>query len=103
MTLIEENSFDEKNIEFAQKLLEKKENDYIINTKYEGRMTSEEIDTKTKKIKEIISKIQQDIKSNKSKNYLSDDNYKDLTNLAITKGGFLNMKFRRDIYKILLF
>ena len=103
MTLIEENSFDEKNIEFAQKLLEKKENDYIINTKYEGRMTSEEIDTKTKKIKEIISKIQQDIISNKSKNYLSEDNYKDLTNLAITKGGFLNMKFRRDIYKILLF
>jgi len=100
MSFIEENIFDEKNIEFAQKVLEKNENDFILNTKYEGKMTSEELDTKTKKLEEIIIKIKKDISS---KNYLSEENYKELINLAISKGGFLTMKFRREIYKILLF
>ena len=103
MSFIEDNFFDEKNIEFAQKILEQKENDFIIKTKYEGNMTSEEIDSKTKKLKELISKLKLDIFSNKSKIYLSEENYKELTNLAISKGGFLNMKFRREIYKVLLF
>ena len=66
-------------------------------------MTSEEIDSKTKKLKELISKIKRDFLSDKSKIYLSEENYKELINLAISKGGFLNMKFRREIYKILLF
>ena len=100
MSFIEENLFDEKNVEFAQKVLEKNENDFILNTKYEGKMTSEELDTKTKKLEEIIIKIKKDISS---KNYLSEENYKELINLAISKGGFLTMKFRREIYKILLF
>ena len=103
MSFIEDNFFDEKNIELAQKILEQKENDFIIKTKYEGNMTSEEIDSKTKKLTELISKIKLDIFSNKSKIYLSEENYKELINLAISKGGFLNMKFRREIYKILLF
>ena len=103
MSFIEDNSFDQKNIEFAQTFIEQKENEFIINTKYEGNLTSEEIDCKNKKLKEITSKIKQVILSNKSKTYLSEDNYKELTNLAVTKGGFLNMKFRREIYKILLF
>ena len=103
MSFIEDNYFEEKNIEFAQKILERKENDFIINTKYEGAMTSEEIDSKTKELKELISKIKLDILSENSNIYLSEENYKELTNLAISKGGFLNMKFRREIYKILLF
>ena len=32
MSFIEDNYFEEKNIEFAQKILERKENDFIINT-----------------------------------------------------------------------
>ena len=103
MSFIEENSLDEKYIEFAQNFLEKKENDFIINTKYEGKLTPEEIDSKAKNLKKIISKIKSDIISNKSKKYLSEENYKELANLAISKGGFLSMKFRREIYKILLF
>ena len=43
MSFIEENIFDEKNVEFAQKHLEEIENDYILNTKYDGKITSEEI------------------------------------------------------------
>jgi len=103
MSFIEDNSFDEKNIEFAQKFIEKKEKELFLNTKNEGKINSEEIDSKAKKLKDIISKIKQDILSNKSQIYLSEDNYKELTNLAISKGGFLSMKFRREIYKILLF
>ena len=103
MSFIEENLFDKRNIEFAQKVLEKNENDFILNTKYEGRITSEELDAKTKKLEEIIIKIKKEISLNTSKNYLSEENYKELINLAVSKGGFLNMKFRREIYKILLF
>ena len=103
MSFIEENLFDKKNIEFAQKVLEKIENDFILNTKYEGRITSEELDAKTKKLEEIIIKIKNEISSNTSKYYLSEENYKELINLAVSKGGFLSMKFRREIYKILLF
>ena len=103
MSFIEENEMDAKYIEFAQKVLEKIENDYIVNTKYEEKLTGEEIEEKTKKIKETLSKINNDIKSNKNKNFLSDENYNLLRELAISKGGFLNMQLRRDIYKILLF
>ena len=102
MSLIEENKVDEKYIELAQKLLEKMENDYIIE-KYEGKITPKEIDEKTDKIKDIITKIKNELSSNKNKIYLSEENYNTLRELAISKGGFLNMKFRRDIYKILLF
>ena len=100
MSFIEENVFDEKNVEFAQKHLEEIENDYILNTKYDGKITSEEIDSKAKKLEDIIQKIKQEISPDK---YLSEENYKELINLAVSKGGFLNMKFRREIYKILLF
>jgi len=102
MSLIEENKVDEKYVELAQKLLEKMENDYIIE-KYEGKITSKEIDEKTSKIKETLIKIKNELSSNKNKNYLSEENYNTLRELATSKGGFLNMKFRRDIYKILLF
>ena len=100
MSFIVDNYFDEKNVEFAQKYLEKIENDYILNTKYDGKITSEEIDSKTKKLEDIIQKIKQEMSPDK---YLSEENYKELINLAVSKGGFLNMKFRRKIYKILLF
>jgi hypothetical protein len=102
MSLIEESKVNEKYIELAQKLLEKMENDYIIE-KYEGKITPKEIDEKTDKIKDIITKIKNELSSNKNKVYLSEENYNTLRELAISKGGFLNMKFRRDIYKILLF
>ena len=103
MEFIEEKNMDAKYIEFAQKMLEKKENDFIINTKYEGKMTPKEIDEKTKKISEIINKINNNISSQKGGNYLPEEDYNTLRELAVSKGGFLNMKFRRKIYKILLF
>ena len=103
MSFIEENEMDEKYIEFAQKTLEKIENDYIINTKYEGKLSGEQIEEKTKKIKEFISKINTNISLNKNKSYLSEEDYNSLRELAVSKGGFLNMEFRRDLYKILLF
>ena len=103
MNFIEESKLNEQYIELAKKILEKNENDYIINTKYEGKLTGEEIEEKSKKIKDIISKINSNISSNKTKNYLSEEDYNTLRELAISKGGFLNMQFRREIYKILLF
>ena len=103
MSFIEESKINEQYIELAQKMLEKNENDYIINTKYEGKLSGEEIEEKSKKIKDIILKINSNISSNKSKNYLSEEDYNTLRELAISKGGFLNMKFRREIYKIFLF
>ena len=103
MSFFEEKNINKAYIELAQKILEKKENDFIIKTKYEGKITAEEIDEKTIKLKELISKINRNISSNKNKIYLSEEDYSSLRELAISKGGFLNMKFRRDIYKILLF
>ena len=101
MNFIEENKLDEKYIELAQKILEKNENDYIINTKYEGKISEKEIEEKSNKIKEILSKIKNNLSSNKY--YLSEEDYNILHELAISKGGFLKMKYRREIYKILLF
>jgi predicted transcriptional regulator len=103
MNFIEEKNIDARYIEFAQKMLEKKENDFIINSKYEGRMTPKEIDEKSKKIKEIINKINNNISSKKEGNYLQEEDYNTLRELAVSKGGFLNMNFRRKLYKILLF
>ena len=103
MNFIEETKINERYIELAKKILEKNENDYIINTKYEGKISPKEIEEKTKKINDLISKINNRLSSNKSKNYLSEEDYNSLRELAISKGGFLNMKFRREIYKILLF
>ncbi len=103
MNFIEKNNIDAAYIEFAQKMLEKKENDFIINSKYEGRMTAKEIDEKSNKISEIISKINNNISSKKGGNYLPEEDYNTLRELAVSKGGFLNMKYRRKIYKILLF
>ena len=103
MSFFEENKINKSYIELAQKILEKKENDFIINTKYEGKITAHEIDEKTIKIKELINKINKNISSNKSQIYLSEEDYNSLHELAISKGGFLNMKFRREIYKVLLY
>ena len=103
MNFIEENNIDAAYIEFAQKMLEKKENDFIINSKYEGRMTAKEIDEKSNKIKEIINKINNNLSSKKEGQYLPEEDYNTLRELAISTGGFLNMAFRRKLYKILLF
>ena len=103
MNFIEEKKIDEKYIDFAQKLLQKVENDYIINTKYEGKISPKEIEEKSKKINELILKINNNLSSKKPLDYLSEGDYNSFRELAISKGGFLNMKFRREIYKILLF
>ena len=103
MNFIEEKKLNSKYIELAQKILEKNENDYIINTKYEGKISAKEYEEKSKKINELILKVKNNLSSNKSKVYLSEEDYNSFRELAISKGGFLNMKLRREIYKILLF
>ena len=103
MNFFEEDNYNAKIIEFAQKILEKNENDIIIDTKYEDHLSPVEIGLKGKEIHEIILKIKSELQPGKSKVYISEENYKILKDLAISKGGFLNMKYRREIYKILLF
>ena len=90
---------DRKYIEYAQFYLESKEKKYITETKYNSFLTGQEINEKHSKIKQIIET------SNKSINkvFLSENDYNILHELAITKGGFLSMKFRKEIYKKLLY
>ena len=90
---------DRKYIEYAQFYLESKEKKYINETKYDGILTGQEINEKQSKLKQIIEI------SNKSINkvFLSGNDYNTLHELAVTKGGFLSMKFRREIYKKLLY
>ena len=102
MNFIEENKLDEQYIKFAQKVLEKNDNDIFLELKNKENLTANEIEEKSNKIKEIIAKMKKtsDIKS---QIFLSEEDYNTLRELAISKGGFLNMKFRREIYKIFLF
>ena len=102
MNFIEENKLDEQYIEFAQKVLEKKDNEIFLELKNKENLTVNEIEEKTNKIKVIIAKMKK-TSANKTQKYLSEEDYNTLRELAISKGGFLNMKFRREIYKILLF
>ena len=102
MNFIEENKLDEQYIEFAQKVLEKNDNDIFLELKNNENLTANELEEKTYKIKEIIGKMKQNSR-NENQKFLSEEDYNTLRELAISKGGFLNLKFRREIYKFLLF
>ena len=90
---------DGKYIEYAQHYLEEKEKEYISDINNEGKLTGSEINEKYNKIKQIIESSNKNL----NKNFLSEIDYKTLHDFAISKGGFLNMKLRKEIYKKLLY
>lgn len=90
---------DKKYIEYAQYYLEQKEREYISDINNEGKLTGLEINEKYNKIKQIIESSNKNL----NKNFLSETDYKSLHDFAISKGGFLNMKLRKEIYKKLLY
>jgi len=102
MNFIENNKLNEQYIEFAQKVLEKNDNDIFLELKNNEKMTAKEIEEKANKIEELITKMKK-TSSNKNSFFISEEDYNTLRELSISKGGFLKMKFRREIYKILLF
>ena len=90
---------DKKYLEYAQYYLEQKEREYISDTNIEVKLTGLEINEKYNKIKQIIESSNKNL----NKNFLSEIDYKSLHDFAISKGGFLNMKLRKEIYKKLLY
>ena len=90
---------DKKYIEYTQNFLEEKEKEYILNINKMGNLTGQEINEKTNKIRQLIESSSKNV----SKNFLSEHDYKLFHDFALSKGGFLNMKFRKEIYKKLLY
>jgi hypothetical protein len=88
-----------KYIEYAQFCLEEKEKDFILDINNENKLTGIEINEKTNKIKQTIESSNK----NMNKNFLSENDYNLFHDFAVSKGGFLNMKFRKEIYKKLLY
>ena len=88
-----------KYIEYAQFCLEEKEKDFILDINNENKLTGIEINEKTNKIKQTIESSTK----NMNKNFLSENDYNLFHDFAVSKGGFLNMKFRKEIYKKLLY
>ena len=68
-----------------------------MNTK--GKLPGLEINEKSNKIKQLIESSNK----NMNKNFLSENDYKSFHDFAISNGGFLNMKYRKEIYKKLLY
>jgi len=90
---------DKKYIEYAQFCLEEKEKDFILVINNENKLTGIEINEKTNKIRQTIESSNK----NMNKNFLSENDYNLFHDFAVSKGGFLNMKFRKEIYKKLLY
>ena len=88
-----------KYIDFALFSLEEKENEFILNPNNRKIYLSSETNEKINKIKQTIESSNKNI----SKSYLSENDYNLFHDFAISKGGFLNMKFRKEIYKKLLY
>ena len=88
-----------KYIEYAQFCLEEKEKDFILDINIENKLTGIEINEKTNKIRQTIESSNK----NMNKNFLSENDYNLFHDFAVSKGGFLNMKFRKEIYKKLLY
>ena len=86
-------------IEFALFSLEEKENEFILNPNNRKIYLSSETNEKINKIKQTIESSNKNI----TKSYLSENDYNLFHDFAISKGGFLNMKFRKEIYKKLLY
>ena len=94
-----ESGLNKKYIEFALYTLEEKENEYILKPNNRKIYLSLEANEKINKIKQTIESSNKNI----SKNFLSENDYNLFHDFAISKGGFLNMKFRKEIYKKLLY
>ena len=90
---------DKKYIEYAQYYLEEKEKEYILEMNNKGKLPGLEINEKSNKIKQLIESSNK----NMNKNFLSENDYKSFHDFAISNGGFLNMKYRKEIYKKLLY
>ena len=88
-----------KYIEYALFNLEEKENEFFSNENNRRIYISAEANEKSNKIKQTIEISNKNI----SKSFLSDNDYNLFHDFAISKGGFLNMKFRKEIYKKLLY
>jgi len=94
-----ESGLNKKYIEFALYTLEEKENEYILKPNNRKIYLSLEANEKINKIKQTIESSNKNI----SKNFLSENDYNLFHEFAISKGGFLNMKYRKEIYKKLLY
>jgi len=94
-----DNGLNKKYIDYALFSLEEKENENILNQKNRKIYLSSEANEKINKIRQTIESSNKNI----SKNFLSENDYNLFHDFAISKGGFLNMKFRKEIYKKLLY
>ena len=57
MSFLEDDPLNEKYIEYAMKSLEDRENQYIIDTKFDNQLTGKEIEEKSNEISSLISQI----------------------------------------------
>ena len=94
-----DNGLNKKYIEYALFSLEEKENEFILNPNNRKIYLNSETNEKMNKIKQTIESSNKNI----SKSFLSENDYNLFHDFAISKGGFLNMKLRREIYKKLLY
>ena len=90
---------DKKYIEYALFNLEEKENEFFLKYNNRSIYINAEINEKLNRIKQTIEISNKNI----SKNFLSENEYNSFHDFAISKGGFINMKFRKEIYKKLLY
>ena len=88
-----------KYIEYALFSLEEKENDFILSPNNRKIYLTSEANDKINKLKQTIESSNKNI----SKSFLSENDYNLFHDFAISKGGFVNMKFRKEIYKKLLY
>ena len=94
-----DNDLNKKYIDYALFTLEEKENENILSSKNRKIYLNSETNEKINKIRQTIESSNKNI----SKNFLSENDYNLFHDFAISKGGFLNMKFRKEIYKKLLY
>ena len=89
---------------FVKYTLEQKERIYINDKLYDNKYTVNEINEKIMSIKNFIDNFQKERDKDKiSKNYnLSQNDYQTIREFAISKGGFMTMEFRRELYKKIL-
>ena len=90
---------DKKYIEYAQYFLEEKEKEFNLDINNPYKLTGIEISEKINKIKQTIDSTNK----NTNKIFLSENDYKLFHDFAVSRGGFLNIKFRKEIYKKLLY
>ena len=89
---------------FVKYTLNQQERIYINEKLYDNKYTVNEINEKIILIKNFIDNFQKERDKDKiSKNYnLSQNDFKKLREFAISKGGFMTMEFRRELYKKIL-